>query len=150
MTRSDGDTRHLDDLASIAHALITELVTEARWKGDAAYGPVATEHAGRSSNVASNPTLAEAVSRQTLRKRHGQVMSDLRWLVDRKLPQMIDRLQGADDRPLNSDDERDAKTDGGLSAYRGDRKAPAGRPELRDALDAQRRRLARGQGYGRG
>lgn len=41
-----------------------------------------------------------------------------------------------------------ATLEGGLSAYRGDRKAPKGRPDLQEALDAQRRRLANGQGYG--
>jgi len=147
--RLDGDTRNLDDLAYIAHQLIDELVAEIRWKRDLAYGTVKGDTAGVVSGGGDgDPTSAEATSRQALRRKVGQGIRDLRYLVDRKLPEIAARLEVDGDRPLLADEERGAHVDGGLSAYRGDRRAPVGRPDLREALDAQRRRLGRGEGYG--
>lgn len=78
---------------------------------------------------------------------------DLLWLVNAKLPGWVDRLQLIDEEPRPSDANEGtgmgpARLDGGLSAYRGDHHAPAGRPDLHDALHAQRRRLERGEGWG--
>lgn len=149
MGRRDQDDRHLDDLASIAHASIDELVAELRWKKDYAYGTVKEETAGVvSGGGANDPTLSEALSRQTVRRKVGQAIGDLRWLVDRKLPEMLGRLETHDDRPLLADEERGADVHGGLSAYRGDCKIPAGRNDLKEALQAQQRRIERGDGYG--
>ena len=151
MKRNDGDERHLDDLSQIAHQLLDELVQELRWKRDYAYGPVKGETAGVvTGGGANDPTLQEATSRQAIRRKVGQGVKDLRYLVDRKLPEMLGRLELDDDRPLMADEEREADVSGGVSAYRGDRKPPAGRADLKEALAAQRRRIERGDGYGRG
>ena len=151
MQRTDGDQRHLDDLAQIAHQLLDEFIQELRWKRDMGYGPVKGDTAGVVSGGGVNdPTQQEATTRHGLRKKVGAGMRDMRWLVDRKLPEMLGKLELEDDRPLMADEERDADVSGGVSAYRGDRKPPAGRADLKEALSAQRRRIERGDGYGRG
>jgi len=151
MKRNDGDARHVDDLAQIAHQLLDELVQEVHWKRDYAYGPSKGETAGVvSGGGANDPTLQEATSRQAIRRKVSGAIRDLRWLVDRKLPEMLGKLELEDDRPLMADEERGADVSGGVSAYRGDRKPPAGRADLREPLAAQYRRIGRGQGHGKG
>jgi hypothetical protein len=79
---------------------------------------------------------------------------DMLWLVNDKTPGWLDRLELADDEPRPSDANEGtglgpAELDGGVSAYRGDRKIPStSRVDLLEALDAQHRRLERGEGWG--
>ena len=81
--------------------------------------------------------------------------------MDRTLPSIVSGLEvdHADprysERALLSDEDTGrpggpATINGGVSAYLGDRQVPKGRPDLQAALEAQRRRLDRGQGYGHG
>lgn len=91
----------------------------------------------------SDPTHRQATNPLAthITRRLSDVHRDLTWLYQRKMPEIVGRLE--------LDDDRGAKG-GGLSAYRGDRKAPAGRPDLQAALEAQARRNHRGDSHGAG
>lgn len=151
--------RTVSELRHVAHQLVDEICDDIEWKRRMGYERGRTATPGPiSGGRTSDPTLSTLVARDTLRTKVRQGIRDLVWLVDKKLPEIARRLELEDDRPT-PEDERGrrgndgsnlgpARLDGGLSAYRGDRHAPSGRPDLHEALDAQRRRRQRGQEYG--
>lgn len=170
MARPDGDSRTLLELIALARADLDRIETQARWRNADLDGQRVTDTLGRSSNVAADPTMAQTISRSHVAAKLAKARTRLTTLVDTTLPAIYGVLRLADERALIADDNDPhdtdpdmdpdvraakramgpARLDGGLSAYRGDRKAPAGRPDLHQALQAQHRRLDRGEGYGRG
>lgn len=164
------DTLNTLELIDLAIEDLTELRNRVQWlratqdgrRRTAGAGPIAT-------SVRPDPTGTTVVGHvhdqpndfiDSARSLH-QVISgklhathrDMLWLVNKKLPGWLDRLTLIDEEPRPSDANEGtslgpADLDGGISAYRGDQHVPAGRPDLHEALEAQRRRLERGDGWG--
>lgn len=118
---------------------------EIRWKEEMAYGPRGAGDAPHvSGSGRSDPTATQqsdglsAHLRRVLHTTH----KTLTWLYQRKVPEILARLE--------LDDETGGHQGAGVSAYRGDRRAPAGRPDVQQALDAQHRRNRRGESHGAG
>lgn len=165
------DTMNTLELIDLAIADLRELRNRVQWlgsqldgrrrRGDGP-GPVSTS--GRSDptgvavvgHVNDRPDHIADSARTLLQVISGKLHAtnrDMRWLVNTKTVAWLDRLELIDDEPRPSDandgtDLGPAELDGGVSAYRGDTHTPAGRPDLRQALDAQHRRLDRGEGWG--
>lgn len=118
---------------------------EIQWKNSIAYG---ARNEGDATHVSGGSRPDPTASRQSdgLARHVRNVLSsthrDLKWLWGKKIPDILARLE--------LDDEIGGDQGSGVSAYRGDTTAPAGRPDVDDALDAQRRRIERGQSHGEG
>lgn len=100
----------------------------------------------------SNPTKAASFSRGKIRSALEHIHRNLTWFYSKKLFEWQQTIESMNEELQwrEADDRAGAHLTGGVSAYRGDQRAPAGRPDLQEQLDAQRRRLDRGQGYGEG
>lgn len=150
------DTRTELELVRIARRELDHIEEQLRWRRAELDGQRVADIAGRSSPGPSDPTYGQASSRRFVAAKIDKARGKLATLVDSTLPSIYGAIRLDDERPRvsdenDSDERRDlgpARLDGGLSAYRGDRRAPKGRPDLKDAIDAQHRRLAAGGGYG--
>lgn len=152
MTRTDAEgreLRNLSELRHILHAQVDEVCDDIEWKRRMTHGVSRGEGSGPVTGGGPSDTTGQiAISRDGLRAKVSRAIRDLAWLVDHKMPEIQGRLELEDDRPLASDEEAGAYVHGGVSAYRGDRKAARSRPDIQEALDAQRRRIQRSERYG--
>lgn len=158
--RHDGDTRTARELLRLARRELDHIDAQLAWRESELDGIRVEETVGSGSNIASDPTMGQASSRTFVAGKIDRARERLVPLVDATLPSIFGVLRVDDERPRESDQHTvdrhtgqpagAADLSGGLSAYRGDRKVPAGRPDLKESLDAQRRRIDRGEGHGRG
>lgn len=155
--------RTIDDLIDIAIAELEVIRDQAKWRVSELDGARRSGDGGTSDR--SDPTHSQTAGRLSASRRLARAKAQIAWVVDQKLPAIVGLLEARNDDPRydegprqSDEDRRDAdgqplgpaELEGGLSAYRGDRRAPKSRPDLQEALDAQARRNARGQGWGRG
>ena len=156
--RHDGDDRTARDLIRIARRHLDDIEHQLAWRESELDGIRVEETVGGGSNVAGDPTRGQASSRSFVAGKIDKARGRLVSLVDSTLPSIFGVLRLEDERRRETDhndtDERrhlgPAELHTGVSAYRGDRRVPAGRPDLKEALDAQRRRIERGESHGRG
>lgn len=156
--RQHGDDRTARDLIRLARRELDHIEHQLAWRESELDGQRIEETVGGSSNAASDPTMGQSLSRTHIAGKITKARDRLASLVDSTLPSIYGALRVDDERRRESDhndsDERrylgaaDVYT--GISAYRGDRRAPVGRPDLKEALDAQRRRIGRGESHGHG
>lgn len=156
--RSD-DHRTARELIRLARRELDHIEEQLSWRESELDGIRVSETVG-SSPGPSDPTSGQASSRNFIADKIDTARTRLAALVDSTLPAIYAALRLADERRREDDQHRTDQHTGqpagpadihtGLSAHRGDRKAPRGRPDLQEALDAQRQRIGRGEGYGRG
>lgn len=141
--------RSLLELVAIARSDLEDLEQQIRWRTSELDGQRTTGTAGSSTGPA-DPT-GTAGSRQHVASALRRVKGQLGWLVDHKLPSMLATLELDSDDPRYSERPRESDPAAvGPSAYHGDRKLPRSRSDLQDALDAQHRRMQRGESHGDG
>lgn len=163
--RHDGTTdRSINDLIAIAIADLEAIRDQTRWLRSLSDGKTRADVTSRSSNIDSDPTMSAALAARQASTKLRRAHERLAGLVDKTLPSITAGLELDSDDPRNSErplmsDDNDtpdrahlgpADITGGISAYRGEHRAPRARTDLQEALDAQHRRLERGEGYGDG
>lgn len=147
----------LFELIAEARRQLDDLEHQAAWRTSDLDGVRVDETVGGRSNVASDPTMGQALSASFIGKKLDKARTLLVSMVSTTLPSAYGALILEDERRRESDAHRTvgdrdvgpADLTGGVSAYRGDRKVTGrAREDLQSALDAQRRRLAQGRGFG--